>query len=282
MRLAESSEEQRGTIDHLVHAFVPATADVSNHKVPGGNPCLLKILSQPPSESAPAATGLTLCRSWASQAPDESFITVQCFTPGGRAIDCCGHGLLVAGHTWLDRLQRNELFLSMNGSAVKCWHQKGVTWLQFERIRTRRCLPPEWLRTIFPDQPQAVEAASCGDERGYLVVQWPDDFDLKRLSPPDERLSNWSQRAIICTAAQPSTGTDAITLRYFAPQYGVVEDTATGSALRVLADYWSQRFAHITAVQCSPTGGQLLAAITSDHVEIGGRCVTVQTKANND
>jgi len=134
---AQSCGTQQGTVEHLVHAFVPTTGDIPAHQLPGGNPCLLKVLTHPPGEPTPPATGLTLCRSRAS------------------------HGA--------------------------------------------------------------------------------DDFDLKHIAPPDNGLSNWPQRAIICTAAQPSTGTDAITLRYFAPQYGVVEDTATGSAMRVLADYWSHR-----------------------------------------
>jgi predicted PhzF superfamily epimerase YddE/YHI9 len=67
-------------------------------------------------------------------------------------------------------------------------------------------------------------------------------------------------------------GADAIQLRYFAPQYGVPEDTATGSALRVLAEYWSPRFTRLTAEQCSPAGGLLLAQWTPDHIDVGGRC----------
>ncbi len=208
-------------------------------------------------------------------------ICVQCFTPGGRLVDCCGHGLLAAGHVWLQRLRRDALCLSMNGSLVSCWQREDITWLRFQRACTVPCAVPEWVTEVFPDQLQVVAAASCGDTRGYLVVQWPDDFDLRRLAAPGSCLSDRTNRAIICTAAQPSTGTDAITLRYFAPQYGVVEDAATGSALRILADYWSPRFTSLTAVQCSSQGGLLLAMLATDHVEIGGHCLTVRTLANH-
>ena len=63
-------------------------------------------------------------------------------------------------------------------------------------------------------------------------------------------------------------------MRYFAPQYGVEEDIATGSAMRVLAQYWSSRFKQLTVYQCSPQGGLLLSRHTATHVEVGGRCVS--------
>ena len=168
-----------------------------------------------------------------------------------------------------------------NPCLVKCRLREGMTWLQFKRINTEPCPLRARLEAIFPDQPQAVKSATSGPERGYLALQWPDDFDLKHSTPPDNGLSNWSQRAIICTAAQPSTGTDAITLRYFASQYGVVEDTDTGSATKVLADYWSHRYARLTAAPCSPVGGQLLSVLSPEHVEIDGRCMTAHTRASN-
>jgi predicted PhzF superfamily epimerase YddE/YHI9 len=61
----------------------------------------------------------------------------------------------------------------------------------------------------------------------------------------------------------------------------VAEDTATGSAMRILADYWSPRFTSLTAVQCSSEGGLLLAILAPDHVEIGGHCLTVRTLASH-
>lgn len=275
------TEEEQATAAVLVRAFAAVAVDECRAENAGGNPCLLQVLDQFPGCVPPTATQYTLCQSWADRSPEGPLIAVRCFTPGGRRIDCCGHGLLTAGHIWLRRLQRDALVLSMHGSQVRCWQREEITWLEFKRLIAMPCAVPCWINEVFPGPIQAVAAASCGDEQGYLVVQWPDDFDLKQLPSPARCLSNRSQRAIICTAAQLSTGTDAITLRYFAPQYGVLEDIATGSAMRILADYWSPRFASLSAVQCSAAGGLLLARIAADSVQIGGHCLTVCKEVGN-
>ena len=199
-------------------------------------------------------------------------IAVACYTAAGQAIQCCGHGLLSAAHSWLERLQCEELSLLMNNSLVSSWREQANTWLQFIRPPTTALVIPDWVAEIFPAQLQPVAAAISGDERGYLILQWPDGAMLKTLVPSLEQLADHTTRALICTSAQPSQRTDAIQLRYFAPQYGVNEDTATGSAMRVLAAYWSHRYLTLTAQQCSPKGGFLLSRITRTYAQIGGRC----------
>lgn len=209
-------------------------------------------------------------------------IAVSCYTPQDRVIQCCGHGLLAAAFSWQQRLQRSEVSLLMNNSLVPAWRGGHTTWLRFERLATTVCPVPIWVADVFPDQPLPIAAAICGDEQGYLVFQWPDEFNLKQLSPPLACLSDRSQRAVICTSAHPQVAAGAIQLRYFAPQYGVPEDTATGSALRVLADYWSPRFTRLTAQQCSPAGGLLLARSTQGHIEVGGHCNIKAMKTSHE
>ena len=125
-------------------------------------------------------------------------------------------------------------------------------------------------------------AALAGSAQGYLVLQWPDDFDLKQLRRPTSILSKQTERALICTAAHPGMGEGEIQLRYFAPQYGVEEDSATGSAMRVLADYWYPRFSQLTAYQCSAGGGLLLSRRTATHVEVGGYCANGADEKHNE
>lgn len=235
------------------------------------------MLPGPPGEGEHASGSTTLCQSWPDTHGDTQVISVRCYTAGGRLIQCCGHGLLAAAHGWHRLLDCHRVTLDMNGSRVPSWRQDGDTWLQFRRVTTKPCPVPGWIAQVFPDQRQPVVAVSSGGEQGYLVVQWPDNHDLHTVRPNVSRLSEATARALICTAAQPEEGEDTIQLRYFAPQYGVPEDDATGSAMRVLAGFWSSRFASLTARQCSSGGGLLFARWTPDHVEVGGRCVDLET-----
>jgi predicted PhzF superfamily epimerase YddE/YHI9 len=272
------SQAHRGE-RQLISAFVPTDGTRPQSATPfgqGGNPCLLLSLSNAPDSAPPADAEFTVCQSWPVTHHKQAVIAVRCYTSGGQAIECCGHGLLAAAHSWQRRMQCSELPLLMNKSLVLSWQQDDNTWLRFARLATVSCPVPGWVAGVLPRQQLPVAAAVCGDEHGYVVLQWPDGFSLRQLVPNLDALSTRSQRALICTSAQPRSG-DAIQLRYFAPQYGVVEDTATGSALRVLADYWSPRFTHLTARQCSSVGGLLLARVKAHHVDVGGRCMIDDT-----
>lgn len=266
----------------LVAAFVSPAGDSQQRRKGGGNPCLLFMLANAPGDSAQSGTGLTVCQSWPASHSNVPVIAVSCYTADGRAIQCCGHGLLAAAYSWQQRLQCSEVPLLTNNSLVPSWSEQQTIWLRFERLPTSVCTIPDWVMQVFSGQSQPIAAAVCGNEQGYLVLQWPDEFDLYRISQPADCLSGWTQRALICTSAHPSLADDAIQLRYFAPQYGVREDVATGSALRVLADYWSRRFAKLTARQCSPAGGLLLARYSPDHIEVGGRCTIMEVTTLNE
>jgi predicted PhzF superfamily epimerase YddE/YHI9 len=112
-------------------------------------------------------------------------------------------------------------------------------------------------------------AAVAGGESGYWVLRWPDGFDLARLRPDLRAIARSTGRAVIATAAG---GDGDARLRYFAPQYGNDEDTVTGSACVVLADFWRDRLGDtLTFVQQSPRGGSVRTRHLGDSVEIGGR-----------
>lgn len=262
-----------GTASQLVTSFI-AIDEVSHHlQQCAGNPCLLFTLDAAPLDAPDAASAVTQCQSWPVSDGGQPVISVRCYSAGGQLIQCCGHGLLAAAHSWQRRLQRDAVCLSMNASLVPSWREGDVTWLRFAPIDIHDERVPDWLQQVFRGVPQPRAAALAGEARGYLVLQWPDSFDLARLSRPTAALAECTERALICTAARPEWGSGAIQLRYFAPQYGVAEDAATGSAIRVLAQYWASRFSQLTAYQSSPEGGLLLSRHTATHVDVGGRCV---------
>ena len=238
-----------------------------------GNPCKL-LISSPLSDSRPPdiEDGLTtLCYTW--PVGNASTYRVRCYQKLAP-VQCCGHGLLAAARYWFETNNSNQLLLKMSESLIAGFREGQLIWLRFHRISCQSCAIPLWLDKVF-DKPGVIDAALAGDEQGYLVLRWPNDFPLDSINAPPTDIERFTQRAIICTARQITKSTP-VHFRYFAPQYGVVEDQATGSAMRILADYWRQRFNSFAALQVSREKGYFLARCEdSEFVEIGGYCVEV-------
>ena len=162
----------------------------------------------------------------------------------------------------------------MNDSPIQCEFREQEIWLGFPRIHTESCAVPGWVSELFDSPPAA--AALAGAEDGYLILAWPQNTDLGTLASPGTNLAAHSMRAIIATCAVTPEQTrfgESIRYRYFAPQHDVDEDSATGSALRLLADFWDTA-GHgdtLDAWQQSPRGGWLHSCTTREQTWIGGR-----------
>jgi predicted PhzF superfamily epimerase YddE/YHI9 len=250
---------------------VPLTAFVSPEGK-GGNPCQLIIHPEPidPDTNHPeTTTSIINCHCWPRATSEHNSLVVQCYNPQGL-IQCCGHGLLCSAYWWLLRQPEQTLALQMNDSRLTAHYRDNCVWLHFKRLPTRRCPPPGWAAELFPDRP--IAAATAGGEQGYLILQWPADYPLQHLPRPDHLLAQHSQRALIVTAADTLLPGIDIQFRYFAPQYGSNEDPATGSAMRLLADYWQHQHNPLAALQCSPGTGTLFSRTDNNTISVGGYC----------
>ena len=236
-----------------------------------GNPCLLHLAETAP-ESAPANTDMIQCATWAR---DPLRATVRCWAPTGDEIQLCGHGLLCCANYWRHQWQSPGV-LEMNGTQVHCESRDGIEWLSFPSLQTRDCDVPVWALTLLGESP--ARAAEAGAADGYLVLEMPPGCDPASLQAPGEALEAQTGRSLIVTRRTSATDSlcgEDIQYRYFAPQFGVPEDTATGSAMRVLATYWQQQGAGSTlsALQRSADGGWLTSRIDNGRTWIGGRVV---------
>ncbi|MEO1078779.1 MAG: PhzF family phenazine biosynthesis protein [Pseudomonadota bacterium] len=233
-----------------------------------GNPCAVTLLADASAEPDPEAVSAH-CASWRS---GSDVATVCCWTAGGQPITLCGHGLLSTGVAWL-RHDGGVSELEMNGLRVAFAVEDDWAWIGLPHLGCDACAVPLWAREFFPELPW--RAARAGDENGYLILEWPAGFDLRRLPVPDYGLRRRTQRAIIATCVDREDPGIDVQLRYFAPQHGVPEDTATGSAMRALATYWVNRELNdgLHAFQCSPFGGELRSRIRGDRTWVGGRIV---------
>jgi predicted PhzF superfamily epimerase YddE/YHI9 len=242
-----------------------------------GNACNVHVGDQAPA----AATHADEYHCYVGP-PESGCYPVRCFL-GRQLIQCCGHGLLAAAATIFRMTGHTNVRLEMSGTIMDAEQQpdSDMVWLAFPTPDMQRGFNAQLQSCVSTiaglldvETGRISDAALSGEEEGYLVMRLQDGLDLAAFSPPGMALANITRRALIVTTLLDRVG--GIGLRYFAPQYGVEEDAATGSAMRVLAGYWADRFERLTATQCSPAGGELFSTIAGNTTRIGGRVVTAE------
>ncbi|MBH0039669.1 PhzF family phenazine biosynthesis protein [Pseudoalteromonas sp. SWN166] len=164
----------------------------------------------------------------------------------------CGHGTLAAANFLIDHLGYcPEVFTSMSNERFTIKEKKQRAQLLLKSIEPQKSkLAKDELQNVFS---LAIKAAySTGDKNGYTVVlfnkEFSEEFDKEFNKNPDEKqdlkslrvdfkaLSKAHKNAVIALNIQNINEKTAIVqFRYFAPQFGVNEDSATGSALSVIA-----------------------------------------------
>ena len=164
----------------------------------------------------------------------------------------------------------------MGDIEISCAKRDGIDWVSFPTLTILECAMPDWAAHLVGAIPE--HAAEAGPADGYLVLAVPAECDVATLPAPGDSLEDHTRRSLIVTrqvSAETALCGEEIQYRYFAPQHGVPEDTATGSAMRVVAAYWQSRGAgdELRALQCSADGGWLQSRITNDRTWIGGRVI---------
>jgi predicted PhzF superfamily epimerase YddE/YHI9 len=101
----------------------------------------------------------------------------------------------------------------------------------------------------------------------------PDAAAVRDLKPDFGQVAAAGGRGLIVTA--PGDGTCDFVSRFFAPQSGINEDPATGSAHCALMAYWAARLQRTSlhARQVSARGAELWCELAGDRVRIAGQAV---------
>ncbi|MDX1735384.1 MAG: PhzF family phenazine biosynthesis protein, partial [Halioglobus sp.] len=164
--------------------------------------------------------------------------------------------------------------LSMGRTAIPCRFDADTIWLGFPAMAVQPCPVPTWANELLGTAPNGC--ALAGGDSGYLVLEMAPGTALESLPRPGDALAQHTTRALVITcraSGDAARARENIRLRYFAPQYGVAEDAATGSAMRVLAPYWQQAGLGptLTALQSSAQGGLLHSRVAEGTTWIGGR-----------
>ena len=159
----------------------------------------------------------------------------------------CGHGTLAAANFLIKYFGYcPEAFTSMSNERFTIRVKKQRAQLLLKSIEPKKSeLAEGELKSVFSS---AIKAAySTGDKNGYTVVLFNDEFnkefskefekdDLKSIRIDFKALCALHKNAVIALSIKSKDKKNAIAhFRYFAPQFGVNEDSATGSAVSVIA-----------------------------------------------
>ncbi len=204
------------------------------------------------------------------QRNDESQFDIR-FYNKTHEIQLCGHGLLASAKVIAQDSQQQTFQFLTQDNVIFCQynpHQQSVE-IAFSELKATEVSMPTWVDDCFNLKP--IKVAQAGPEDGYWIMEFSNDKALSDLVVEHEGLMEHTQRAVIATQQSRDADYD-YNFRYFAPQHGVNEDKATGSAHRVLVSYWHQYLnkCNFKARQYSIEGAELIGRIEGGDVWISG------------
>lgn len=182
---------------------------------------------------------------------------VRCFNTDSE-IQCCGHGLIAAAKTVFNENKIPNIYLNKNVFAA---NKAGEVDLSLPRISAKNCELPAWAHNVMTFDRGSLlpnNAAISDKLDGYLLFEFNPHLPLDVFSGlllDLKTVCENTKRAVVIV--QFDVKKHHLYMRYFAPQYGVNEDSATGSVMRFVGDYIMQTYniAEYQVSQCSKEGG---------------------------
>lgn len=205
-------------------------------------------------------------------APDqtgEADFLLRWFTPTVE-VDLCGHATLASGHVLFHALAwpREVLrFRTLQAGVLQVLRRDGELWLDL----------PAWpaapLAAIPAGLPQALGAQPVQvlEQGGKWLVVYDSARTIEGLRPDIAALRALPVKAVCVTAPGRRRSEDFVS-RFFAPQLGIDEDPATGSAHCLLLPYWAARMGRteLQAAQLSSRGAVLRGRLDGERVWLTG------------
>jgi PhzF family phenazine biosynthesis protein len=198
----------------------------------------------------------------------ENGFHLRWFTPVAE-VDLCGHATLATAHVIFEMLGYAKPIIAFETrSGILTVEKKGsLLVMDFPSVPPKPCVPPNALLAGLVQQPLEVLAAN-----DYLVIYDSEDA-IHSIKPDFAKLAELDLRGVIVTAR--GCEVDFVS-RFFAPKFGIPEDSVTGSAHCVLTPYWSAKLGKqvLNARQVSKRGGDIQCELKGNRVVIAGHAVT--------
>lgn len=200
--------------------------------------------------------------------PTKNGFHIRWFTPN-KEVKLCGHATLASAYVLFNILGYTEeriSFQSLSGELLVSKTDNLLT-LDFPAQIPEICNTPSLLVAGLGKEP-----LECLKNDDYIAV-FENENDVLNMTPNHEALKQLELRGIIATA--PSSEFDFV-VRFFAPKFGIPEDSVTGSAYTQLMPYWSNKLGRskLRAKQVSGRGGKLFCELKGNRVLISGSAIT--------
>lgn len=197
---------------------------------------------------------------------------IRWFTPMVE-VDLCGHATLASAYVAFthDRYAGDVLEFASKSGPLKVKREGELLVLDFPADPVEPVTVPQMLIDALGREP--IETYK--GKTDYMIVYGVEEH-VAALAPDPCDLAIVPVRGVIVTA--PGRQVDFVS-RFFAPQVGVPEDPATGSAHTTLTPYWAARLGKpmLSALQLSKRQGRLRCRLAGNRVEIAGRAVPYLT-----
>ena len=193
------------------------------------------------------------------------------FTPLNE-VKLCGHATLATAHVifnHLDTRRHHVRFHTLSG-ALEVARDGNRFRLDFPALKAEQRHDPAIVADAIGVRPIELWEA----DRGMAVLESP--AAVRDLQPDFGAIAALPFSTLIVTARGFEGDCDFVS-RFFAPQYGIPEDPATGSAHCVLTPYWARVLGkrEMFARQLSRRGAELWVEDRGDRVALMGQCVPV-------
>jgi PhzF family phenazine biosynthesis protein len=245
-----------------------------------GNPAGVCLLDEaaPAGEMQALATELGIAETAfvvPGEAPDS--FGLRWFSPQVE-IDLCGHATLATAHALRAQGVVDGLgpitFSTRSGPLIASFAGDLIE-LDFPAdVITAGPLP-----SALAEQWGEGVVVAAGTTAFFTVVTVADEDAVRHYRPDLEAIAAVGSSAVLLmAAADPGSGADYV-LRVFAPNVGIDEDPATGSAQCVAGPYWAAALGRpeLVARQLSSRGATFYVRPEGSRVHIGGHAVSVFT-----
>ena len=245
--------------------------DAFTSRLFSGNPAavcpLPEWLPEPTMQAIAAENNLAETAFFVAQG--EGYL-LRWFTPTIE-VELCGHATLASGYVVTHILMPDRpsvRFNTLKAGPLEVTRDGDLLAMDF----------PSWPPEPAPADLRILAALGKPPKqsfvaRGRTLAVYDHAADVAALKPDFAAMRQVPGADAIVTA--PGEDDIDFVSRYFAPNYGVDEDPATGSAHCVLTPYWADRLGkrQLRARQISARGADLICTLRGDRVTLAGHAV---------
>lgn len=206
----------------------------------------------------------------------KSDFEIRWFTPTIE-VKLCGHATMASAHALFSKLD-------FPGDTIRFSSKSGILIVTRQGNRLNMDFPTaEYQPVENPSQMSNTISKAIGHspteiyQSEDLLVVLERGIDISQLDVDIEKLKSLPYRGVLVTVQAADSNTDYdFFARFFAPNAGINEDPATGSAYTLLAPYWASQTGKngFKARQLSARGADVICELKGDRVHISGSAVT--------